>query len=97
MISGSRNGYCPWLRYDYVEISTEGFVQVDPGFAGDFEPLNGDPLGLARERYDLVLVSQVSMEYFLVSVTCILTGVKLLHTTPNPEEVLERIRAFLKP
>ncbi|KAL2845826.1 hypothetical protein BJX68DRAFT_277264 [Aspergillus pseudodeflectus] len=97
MLSGSRNGYCPWLRYDYVEISKEGLVQVDPGFAGDFGRLNEDPLGLARERYDLVLVSQVSTEYFLVSVTCILTGVKLLHTTPNPEEVLERIRAFLKP
>jgi hypothetical protein len=72
MLSGSRNGFCPWRRYDYVEISKEGLVQVDPGFAGDFERLNEDPLGLARERYDLVIVSQVRMEYFLILVGCYL-------------------------
>ncbi|KAJ0424608.1 hypothetical protein BJY00DRAFT_326526 [Aspergillus carlsbadensis] len=59
MLSGSADGVCPWLRYDYVELSKEGLIQVEPGFAGDFERVNEIPLDLGREMYDLVIVSQL--------------------------------------
>ncbi|KAL2784041.1 hypothetical protein BJX66DRAFT_344395 [Aspergillus keveii] len=59
MLSGSANGYCPWLRYDYVEISEQGLVPVEPGFAADFERVNEGPLDLGRDRYDFVIVSQL--------------------------------------
>ncbi|KAL3488130.1 hypothetical protein BJX62DRAFT_253516 [Aspergillus germanicus] len=82
MLCGSANGYCPWLRYDYVEFSKEGPVQVAPGFAGDFERVNEGPLDTGRDRYDLVIVP---------------LGVEFLYTTPTPGEALGQIRAFLKP
>jgi hypothetical protein len=76
MLFGSANGCCPWLRYDYVKFTKEGdLVQVAPGFAGDFERVNESPIDLGRDSYDLATVSQVSTQYFLIPLSCILTQI----------------------
>jgi hypothetical protein len=72
MLLNSANGYSPWLRYDYVELSKEDLVQVEPGFAGNFERVNEGPLDTGRDWYDLVIVSQVSTGYYLLKVETVI-------------------------
>ncbi|KAL3448770.1 hypothetical protein BJX65DRAFT_317305 [Aspergillus insuetus] len=59
ILSCSANGYCPWMRYDYVKITKKGLIQVEPGFAGNFERVNEGLLDTGRDGYDLVIVSQL--------------------------------------
>ncbi|KAL4947728.1 hypothetical protein BDW69DRAFT_189927 [Aspergillus filifer] len=59
MLSGSTHGTWPWVRYDYVGLSEEGFVQADPAFTDRFGDINKTPHDLGRHQYDLVIATQL--------------------------------------